>query len=104
MSMTWVPVHGATAHGNVSIVPREPSALMWIGLIQRRPNSPAKNMPSNDCGNFVVDGLLALYRYTGPAIGDSEPPPNSGGEPASPAYRIQAGRAAGSVPLPVLRN
>lgn len=42
--------------------------------------------------------------YTGPAIGDSEPPPNSGGEPASPAYRIQAGWAGGRVARPVLRK
>ncbi len=37
-------------------------------------------------------------------MGDSEPPPNSGGEPASPPYRIQAGCAGGSVRRPVLRK
>ncbi len=66
------------------MVPGEPSALRWIGLIQPRPNSVAKNCPSKDCGNFVGELRLASYRYTGPAIGDSEPPPNAGGLPASP--------------------
>ncbi len=37
-------------------------------------------------------------------MGDSDPEPNSGGLPASPAYRIQAGFAAGSVAWPVLRK
>lgn len=36
-------------------------------------------------------------------MGDSEPPPNSGGEPASP-YLIQLGFAAGRVASPVLRK
>ena len=41
MSMTWVPVQG-----NDSIAAIVPFVFTWIGLIQRRPNSPAKNCPS----------------------------------------------------------
>lgn len=37
-------------------------------------------------------------------MGDSEPLPNSGGEPASPPYLIHAGWAGGSVRCPVLRG
>ncbi|RGC66059.1 hypothetical protein C5N14_25415 [Micromonospora sp. MW-13] len=44
------------------MVPGEPSALTWIGLIQPRPNSVAKNCPSKDCGNFVVEVEAASYR------------------------------------------
>jgi hypothetical protein len=42
------------------MVPTEPSLLTWIGLIQPRPNSPAKNCPSKLCGHFVVDVDAAL--------------------------------------------
>jgi hypothetical protein len=48
--------------GNVSIPSIAPLELTWIGLIQRRPNSPAKNCPSNPAGNLVVDGFAASYR------------------------------------------
>src|SRR4029450_4814990 len=99
MSITCLP-----PQAKVEISPTDPSALTWIGLIQPRPNSPAKKCPSTDCGDLGGEVRVGAPRSPGPPIGDSEPPPNSGGVPASPAYRIQAGRAGGSVPCPVLRN
>jgi len=52
--MACLPVHG-----KLSIVPGDPSALMVIGLIQCRPQSAAKNWPSSERGNLVVDGLFS---------------------------------------------
>jgi hypothetical protein len=71
-------------HGKAWIRPGEPSAFTAMSRIHRRPNSAAKKCPSKAWGNLVGAGLAALYRYTGPPIGDSDPPPNSGGVPASP--------------------
>ncbi|CAM5564342.1 hypothetical protein SCYAM73S_00703 [Streptomyces cyaneofuscatus] len=86
------------------MVPGDPSAFTSTGLIHLRPYSVAKNRPSREAGNFTAESRSGSKSYTGPAIGDSEPPPNSGGEPASPAYRIQAGWAGGRVARPVLRK
>jgi hypothetical protein len=68
----------------VEISPGVPSPLTLIGLIQRRPYSAAKKVPSSVCGNFTAELSPALYRYTGPPIGDSEPLPNSGGVESNP--------------------
>src|SRR6185295_5748504 len=99
MSITCVPVHG-----NAPISPTPPVPVTSMALIHLRPYSPAKNRPLNACGNFTGELRFGSNRYTGPAIGDSDPVPNSGGVPASPPYLIHEALGTGSFLMPVLRG
>jgi len=57
MSITCVPVHG-----NAPMSPTPPEPVTSIALIHLRPYSPAKNLPSNDCGNFTPEFRFGSYR------------------------------------------
>src|SRR5882757_8682517 len=85
---------------NGRMSPRSPAGPTSIVLIQPRPHSYAKFLPSKYSGNFVGDSLAASKVYTGPPMGDSLPEPNSGTEP--PSYGIHAGCAGGRSTRPVL--
>lgn len=54
MSITWVPDHGK-ALMDLTV----PSVSWSMRLIQRRPNSPAKKLPSYASGNFTGESRAA---------------------------------------------